>query len=57
MDRRRLLLGLVALAASACGVRRDRDGADGGAVPSPEVSPPTTEAPTRQEPPGPELGR
>jgi hypothetical protein len=55
MERRRLLLGLVALAASACGLGRDRDGADGGAAPRPEVSPPSPEASPGQEPPSPEL--
>jgi hypothetical protein len=54
MHRRRLLLGLVALAASACGLGRDRPGADGGAAPTPEVSPPPDPTP-RQELPGPEL--
>jgi hypothetical protein len=49
MHRRRLLIGLVALAAAACGVRRDER--EPGAAPSPPPSPePAPEPPPEPEP-------
>jgi hypothetical protein len=54
MHRRRLLLGVAALVASACGLGRDRQAPDDGAAPTPEVSPPTPGSTPHRDLPGPD---